>query len=60
VSSIFKPKIKTPDAPPPPETIDEAARQQDYTERLRKRKGRSSTVLVPNTSGGPSAQVLGG
>lgn len=59
MSSILKPKIPTPEAPKPAETIDEAARQQDFSERMKKRKGRSSTVLVPN-AGGASATVLGG
>lgn len=62
MSSLFKPKVQVPDAPPPPPTIDEAANAQDYADRIRRRRGRASTIKVPDAVQ-PAAQaqsVLGG
>jgi hypothetical protein len=72
MSRLFKPppvqQLPTPEAPPPVPTVDAAAVQQDYQDRLRRRRGRKSTVLVPdagNTLGvgaaaSPASSVLGG
>lgn len=54
MSKLFRPppvqQLPTPEAPPPvpTATVDTAAVQQDYQDRLRKRRGRKSTVLVPD------------
>jgi hypothetical protein len=61
-----KPKVAapppTPAPPPPAPTVDQASAQSDYADRLRKRRGFASTIIVPdngNSLGGASA-VLGG
>lgn len=66
MTSLFKPKVNIPDAPAAPPTVDEAARAQDYGDRIRRRRGRQSTILVPDQAGKGAAQmpppstVLGG
>lgn len=63
MSSLFKPKISTPEPPAPPPTIDEAATAQDRADQLKRRKGRSSTILVPDAAlpAKPApATILGG
>ena len=58
--SQFKPKVQTPEPAAPPPTIDEAARSQDYADRVRRRKGRASTILVPDARAAALASsVLG-
>lgn len=55
------PKLPEPQAAPP--TIDEAARGQDRSDQLRRRRGRASTILVADavTPGAPRpATILGG
>jgi hypothetical protein len=64
----FSPKVPTPTPPPVPEpappapTVDMAASNQDYLDKVRKRRGFASTIVVPdsNNSLGGSAAVLGG
>ena len=52
MSSLFGSKTaQTPEAPAPPPTVNEAAQNQDYLDRLRKRKGAASTILVPDYIG---------
>lgn len=61
MSSLFKkPTIQAPAPapaaapavePPPVPTIDQAARSQDQTDKIRRRRGRASTILVPDTFG---------
>lgn len=61
MTQLFKPKVQVPDAPAAPPTINDAANAQDYGDRVRKRKGRASTVLVPDSTSAPASQsVLGG
>lgn len=70
MTSLFKkpsmPQVAAPVAPPPPApiieppavpTVDEAARNQDTADRLRRRRGRRATQLVPDqpTPVGPVA-----
>lgn len=50
MSALFAKPPKMPDAPAPPPTIDEAAQSQDYVDRLRRRRGRASTILVPDAT----------
>ena len=61
---LFKPKISVPEPQAAPPTIDEAANRQDYTDRLRRRRGASSTVLVKDASAQAAPQaasaILGG
>lgn len=59
---LLKPKINVPDSPAPPPTVNDAANAMDYSDRVRKRKGRASTVLVPNAAPAAASQstVLGG
>ena len=52
MSGLFsKPSIPTPAAPVAPPTIDQAAAANDYADRLRRRQGAASTVLVPPSLG---------
>lgn len=51
MSVLFSKPKAPPEAPPPP-TVNEAAMAQDQSDRLRKRRGRSSTILVPDSMGG--------
>jgi hypothetical protein len=61
MSSFFKPKVQIPEPQAAPPTINEAADRQDLADRLRKRRGRASTILVPNSGAAPApATVLGG
>jgi len=64
MAGLFAPKIKTPEPPGAPPTIDEAGRMQDQSDKLRRRRGRAATILVPDavTPGAPrpAATVLGG
>jgi hypothetical protein len=65
MSGLFAPKVKVPEPPGPPPTIDEAARGQDRTDQLRRRRGRAATILVPDGGMGsapqrPAATILGG
>lgn len=53
-SSPKTPQIPAPAAPP---TIDQAAVAADEADRLRARKGRSSTLLSPNYDDTSSAKV---
>ena len=60
------PAPPAPEPPPPVPTIDQAALQQDQTDKLRRRRGAASTILV-NPLGTPAAtpaspykSVLGG
>lgn len=46
-----KPSIPTPPAPEKPPTIDTVAQNTDQADRLRRRRGAASTVLVPNPTG---------
>lgn len=56
MSSLFsKPNIPTPPPPEPVPTIDTAAQANDYADRLRRRRGAASTILVPDMAG-----LLGG
>ena len=49
MSSLFsKPNIPTPPPPEPVPTIDTAAQANDYADRLRRRRGAASTILVPD------------
>lgn len=61
---LLRPKVTVPEPQAPPPTIDEAANRQDYTDRLRRRRGAASTVLVKDVaqqSAPPSASsILGG
>jgi len=54
----------TPDAPKPPPTIDAAAEAQDQSDRLLRRKGSASTILVPGqatmSGTGGASTLLGG
>ena len=53
MSSLFsKPSIPTPAPPEPVPTIDAAAQANDYADRLRRRRGAASTILVPDLTGG--------
>jgi len=58
MSFLFKsPKVQAPPPPeptPPVPTIDAAANQQDFADKLRRRRGRRSTILVPETLGKPA------
>lgn len=57
---LFKPKVKTVEPTPVP-TIDEAARSQEMSDAKRKRRGRMSTILVPDAGVAmPAKTVLGG
>lgn len=62
MSNLFKPKVQVPDPPAPPPTIDEAATAQDRADQIKRRKGRSSTILVPDAMPGaqPAKPLLGG
>lgn len=61
MSWLLKPKVQTPEAPPPPPTIDEAANAQDYADRVRRRRGRQSTIRVPDAApAAGSSPALGG
>lgn len=62
MTQLFKPKVNVPNDAPAVPTINEAADRQDFSDRARKRRGRSSTILVPNQAGGtqPASTVLGG
>jgi hypothetical protein len=53
--------IPVPAAPPPAPTVDQASAQSDYADRLRKRRGFASTIVVPDSSQslGGTAAVLG-
>ena len=67
MSKLFSPpKVNAPpppEAPPPAPTVDQAAQQSDYLDRLRKRRGAASTILVPDqlgSSGSSASALLGG
>lgn len=66
MANLFsKPNIPTPQAPTPVPTIDTATAATDYADRLRKRRGSASTILVPDSAslgGGSTAAtaLLGG
>lgn len=48
------PKIPTPEPPPAPPTIDEATKRQEEEAKLRRRRGRASTILTgPQGAGTP-------
>lgn len=61
--NLFRPKVQTPDPLPTPPTIDEAATARDRADAIKRRKGRQSTIMVPDVAPakapGP-ATVLGG
>jgi hypothetical protein len=40
-----------PEAPPPPPTVDTAALNRDQADRLRRRKGARSTIMVAGDGG---------
>lgn len=42
-----------PKAPPPPVVEDTEARQQDYGDALRRRRGRAASILTAGNSGAP-------
>jgi hypothetical protein len=53
-----------PQPTPATPTIDQASNQQDFADRLRRRRGRRATILVPDTLGAqgsasPLAATLG-
>ena len=51
MSSLFsKPNIPTPAPTAVLPTIDAAAQAQDTADRLRKRRGAASTILVPDNA----------
>ena len=61
--NLLKPKVNVPEPPKPAPTIDEAAQASDYADRLRRRRGRASTIKVsdPTAAASPAAAaVLGG
>lgn len=63
MGNFFKTPKPAPVEPvaPPPALEDTRAQAQDYADRIRKRRGRLSTVLVPDAFGQPagaSAQAL--
>ncbi len=61
MSSFFSPKVNVPESSAKPATIDEAARAQDFIERMRRRRGRAQTVLVRDQAQPAAAStVLGG
>ena len=43
---FLRPKISTPEPPPPPAIEDTEAAKQDYADALRRRKGRAASVLT--------------
>ena len=45
------PKQQTPQPAPPPPTIDEAQRNADEADKLRRRKGRLATVFAGQRGG---------
>jgi hypothetical protein len=58
MSFLFgSPKAPTPAPPaapeptPPTPTIDQAALGQEFADKMRRRRGRRSTILVPDTLG---------
>jgi hypothetical protein len=46
----------TPEPAPPPPTVDQAAVNVDNADRARLRKGRASTILVPDQFAPSSSQ----
>lgn len=59
MTSIFRPKMPTPEPAAAPPTIDEAAKASDYMDRLRRRRGRASTILVPDGAQPAAKSILG-
>lgn len=57
---IFKPKVPVPETQAKPATIDEAARSQDIADQKRRRRGRASTIMVPDAAPPAAATILGG
>jgi hypothetical protein len=51
--SSVKPMMPHEALPPP--TINEAARAQDISDQVRRRRGRASTIVVPDNGAGASA-----
>lgn len=57
MSSLFKsPSVQAP-TPQPVPTIDTAAQQQDVSDRMRRRRGAASTILVGDPLGGAAPQA---
>jgi hypothetical protein len=61
MAQLFHPKVPAPvvvnqDVPAAP-TVDVAAAQLDTADRLRKRKGSASTILVKDPLGAPPQQL---
>ena len=52
-------KPQLPEAPLPPPTINEAARAQDVSDAARRRRGRASTILVPDAGMGAASNGVG-
>ena len=60
--TLFRPKVTTPEPAAAPPTVDQAADLQDQSDKLRRRRGRASTILVPDRATSPmtgTAAVLG-
>lgn len=60
--SFLAPKAPKVQAPPPPVIEDTAAIQQEQADRLRRRRGRASSILTDGGMGAPvtaSKQLLG-
>ena len=53
-SPTVAPAAPAPEAPPVP-TVDTAAMNQDMADRLRRRRGRRATQLVPDNAFTPDA-----
>ena len=49
MTALFSKPKAPPEAAPVP-TVNEAANAQDFSDRLRRRKGRASTILVPDAT----------
>lgn len=52
-------KIQAPDPPPAPPTVDQARQTVQERDRLRRRRGRASTVLLDQSNLTATKQLLG-
>jgi hypothetical protein len=52
---FLRPKVKTTAAPPPPVIEDTEAKEQEYQDMLRRRKGRASSILTSREGAGQPA-----